>query len=485
MYNQLKIIENASILIAEKKYSEAKDVLLEFIKNVKNVKIDIKLYYSLYLAFDGLKEIQNAKKYLEKCLKINEKNHIVLNNLGNIFFREGNTLKAEKFYLKSFETKNDYLISIINLAILYQNIGKFDDSKKFYIKAINLSPKQISIYYNLSRVDKDFIDEKKISYLLDLMKSKKNELLEMSYGFFLLAEYERKKKNFSKEIEYLKNAHHYLFDSKKKINTQVLSYWKNIIPAKYNKFIFVNEYKKNELSDLKPIFIVGLPRSGSTVTEALLSSGEKKIISLGESSIFNGIISKGFSLDQDNFLDVNFITNKILNILNDKNFNIKNSIFIDKSLENFFYIDVILKVFPQAKFINTFRNTEDNVFAIYKQSFSKIPWTHSFKDVLEYIDNYLKVIDYFFKKHPDKILSIQLEDLTTNSEKTSKKLYSFCNLKWSDDVLNFYNRQDLLISSASNIQIREKIKKYDQEKYKPYKDLLKRFSNKYDWLNKK
>ena len=104
---------------------------------------------------------------------------------------------------------------------------------------------------------------------------------------------------------------------------------------------------------------------------------------------------------------------------------------------------------------------------------------------MEYIDNYLKVIDYFFKKHPDKILSIQLEDLTTNSEKTSQKLYSFCNLKWSDDVLNFYNRQDLLISSASNIQIREKIKKYDQEKYKPYKDLLKRFSNKYYWLNKK
>ena len=73
MINQLEIIKKVSFLLENKNYVEAKDVLLNFIKKSKNIKIDIKLYYSLYLAFDGLKEIKKAKKYLEKCLKINKK----------------------------------------------------------------------------------------------------------------------------------------------------------------------------------------------------------------------------------------------------------------------------------------------------------------------------------------------------------------------------------------------------------------------------
>ena len=146
---------------------------------------------------------------------------------------------------------------------------------------------------------------------------------------------------------------------------------------------------------------------------------------------------------------------------------------------------MILKIFPNAIFINTSRNVKDNIFAIFKQSLSKLSWTHSIEDILEYIDNYLKVISYFEKKYPDKVFSINLEDLTNNSKETTKKLYSLCNLEWSNDVLDFYNRQDLLISTASNIQIRGNIKKYDKEKYKPYMNLLKNYLYKYDWLNEK
>ena len=80
---------------------------------------------------------------------------------------------------------------------------------------------------------------------------------------------------------------------------------------------------------------------------------------------------------------------------------------------------------------------------------------------------------------------MHLEELTNNPEEISKKLYSFCNLEWSNEVLNFHTRKDLLISTASNIQIRDNIKKYDNEKYKPYKNLLKSFYKNYDWLDLK
>ena len=80
-------------------------------------------------------------------------------------------------------------------------------------------------------------------------------------------------------------------------------------------------------------------------------------------------------------------------------------------------------------------------------------------------------------------MPLDLEELTNEPEKNSKKLYAFCNLKWNKNVLDFYKRKDLLISTASNIQIRNNINRYDYEKYKPYKDLLKKFIHKYDWIN--
>ncbi len=483
MFNQLDVIKKAAALIEEKKYIKAKDILNNFIKNNKTLRIDVKFYYTLYLVSDRLRESQNAKKYLEKCLKINENNHIVLNNLGNIFYREGNITKAEKFYLKSYNLKKDYLIVILNLAILYQNLGSFEKSKKYYIQAIELSPKELSIYYNLSRIDRSYIDDDKISFIRNILDKEKIRDLDASYGFFLLAEYQKKKKNFSEEIKLLNKAHEFLFNSDKKNNLKTLDYWKKIIPKKYDKFTFKNIADQTKLDSFKPIFIIGLPRSGSTVIEALLSSGKSKITSLGESSIFNGIIAKEFSSDMKDLIDLNLVRDQILKIYNEKNYNLENKMFIDKSLENFFYVDIIMKVFPKAKFINSIRNIEDNIFAIFKQSLSKISWTHSLENILEYIDNYFKVMNYFSKKYPENMLTINLEELTNNSELISKKIYSFCGLEWSEKILKFHDRKDLLISTASNIQIRENIKKYDNEKYKPYRGYISIFKNKYSWLN--
>ena len=487
MYNQENILKKAATLIDKKKYKEAKFILLELIKGAKNIKIDAKIYYSLYLSFNGLKEVKDAKKYLEKCLKINNNNHIALNNLANIYFEEGNFLKAEKFYLKSLENKNDYLIANINIAIFYQDIGKLEEAKKFYLKAIGLSPKQISIYYNLSRIDKKFIDKEKIKYLSNIMKNEKITSMEMGYGYFLLAEYERKQNLFNKEIEYLQKAHQYIFNEDLKKNNQSLNYWQSIIPKTYKEFIFINENQKTELKNFEPIFIIGLPRSGSTMVEAILSSGDTMVENLGETNILNGVLVSAhnqFQKEKNTIIDLNLINNKVLKLMRDRRFlNTKSKIFTEKSLENFFYIEMILKIFPKAKFVNTFRNIEDNIFAVFQQALTKLSWTHSIENILKYVDNYLKVIQYFIQKYPDKIFLLNLEELTNKPQETSKKLYSFCNLRWNDVALDFYKREDLFISTASNIQIRNNIDKYDYEKYKPYKDFLKKFNSKYDWIN--
>ena len=78
---------------------------------------------------------------------------------------------------------------------------------------------------------------------------------------------------------------------------------------------------------------------------------------------------------------------------------------------------------------------------------------------------------------------MQFEKLVNNPEEESKKLMKFCELSWDKKCLKFYERKDLILKTASNIQVRKAIYKHPLEKYLPYKNFLNKYGNKYSWFN--
>ena len=278
------------------------------------------------------------------------------------------------------------------------------------------------------------------------------------------------------------------------IYNKSLLYWLDIIPKKFNKIIFTNKTSNKLCEKINPIFIIGLPRSGSTLLEGIISSGSIKIENGGETAVINSEIIKANkeNIFNNNFetnplnIDINILSNNILSRYTNLNLlqNEKNYFFTDKSLENFFYIELILKLFPKAKFIHCERDLLDSIFAIYGNFFDKMSWTHSIENILRYIDQYLFIIEYFKKKYPNKIYSVKLKKLTENSLDISKKLFDFCQLNWNKSSLEFYKRKDLISKTASNTQIRKEIYKYDNDKYKVYKEFLKDHIDKYSWVKK-
>ena len=274
MNNQDVKIKKAFELFNNKKFEESKLIFLDLIKNQQ---FDKRAYYMLYEIYLQLNDNKNAKKYLISFLEFDNKNYVALNQLANLYLKEGAIKLAEENYIKAINLKKDYLIAITNLAVLYQGIGDKDNAEKYYLEGINLSPYDLSIYYNLSRVSPNLINDKKIEFISKVLKKKKLEPFNMSAGFFLLAEHNKRKKNIDEEIKSLKLAHKYAFEDKININQQSKNYWLKIIPKNYKNINFQFEKDINEnLKNLEPIFIVGLPRSGSTVVEAILSSGKKK-----------------------------------------------------------------------------------------------------------------------------------------------------------------------------------------------------------------
>ena len=102
-------------------------------------------------------------------------------------------------------------------------------------------------------------------------------------------------------------------------------------------------------------------------------------------------------------------------------------------------------------------------------------WSHNIKDIKKYISIYNSKLKNLKKIYHKNILTVELRKLTEFPEDVSKEIMSFCKLNWSEKVLKYYKRKDLICSTASNIQIREKIFKYDNSKFLPYKEFLDNF----------
>ena len=398
--------------------------------------------------------------------------------LGRVYSELQDFENSLNYYNKYLDHDKDSINCLINLAILYFNIGNKKNSEQYFKKVIKLNKNYILAYYGLFNLSNDLLTEKDFDYLKFILNNNNSlNLSDKSVINFLLSKKKKKEKNIEKELKFIENYHKQSFNSNLSYNKQSQFYYENIIGNFNDKIKFIKSEKS--FNNIKPIFIIGLPRSGSTLIEALLVSSEKKIKTYGESNFFNVAI-----VDQ--------IKDKIFN----KNFDIKNfeyiidlsllkkslqdrykidneAIFLDKSLENVFNIEVILKIFPKAKFIHTSRNLNDSILSIYFSMLPELSWTLSLNTIKDYVHKYNKTISFFRKKFPKKILDISLEKLTSNSEQLSKEIFNFCELKWNKSSLEYYKRTDLFTKTLSSSQIRKKISKENQSKYEQYYFLLK------------
>jgi hypothetical protein len=445
-------------LIKEKKFNKA---LFFFLNELEKGNKTIRLYFFLGLTYFELNQIHKSIVYYKLALKIDPTSINTILNLANANYVTGNFLSARSLFLKA-------------------------------IKLNKYNPRP---YYGLYLIKPQYLTSK---HLLDLTQIKKTKInLYESYLIeFLLSKNAKLKGNYQLELNHLYKYHSECFKFRNDFNLQGLFYYNEIISKHYKKINFNNtEYKETDLQNVSPIFIIGLPRSGSTLIESIIVASELNVISLGETAIFNTsifnqiknyIYQKNFDSKKYNLtLDVRElqknINDRYQNYLPNNN---RHKVFVDKSLENFFNIEAILKIFPNAKFINSKRNYKDSALAIFQSMLPDLPWTHSLSNILCYIDNYIKIINFYEKKFSNKILSIDLEKLTSKQIFYSKKIFEFCDLPWSPKVLEFYKKKDLTVKTLSNTQLRNQIFEYNKKKYEPYTSLLKDFKKKYDWLNK-
>ncbi len=440
-------------------------------------------FFSLGNVHTDLKEYHEAISCYQKAIDINPKLVGAHNNLGLIYRTLNDFQNALNSYKKAIEIQPDHGGAYHNLALAYKELGQFNNAIKSHEAAIKSEPTNLAHYYYLSELKKDILDselKKNINKIIVTNKSQINN----AYGNYLLAKYERKSKNYEEELELLKKGHKSFFETRKnKFKLGVKYCFDDVIKINQNLEVKVLNGKKD--SKIKPIFIVGVPRSGSTLIEKIIASGSKPILIGEETGIFENFINKKILEKQSlNLGRCSDIRNEINSIYENRGLISKknNYTFTDKSLNNFFYLKFIKDIYPNAKIINCKRDVVSSIISIFQNNLAELAWTHDLENIFKYFDNYFKIIDDYNNKNPQTMYQIELEELTENPKVESKKLMKFCDLPWDEKCLEFYKRKDLISKTASNVQIRESVYKQSSNKYLPYKKFIQDLGKKYSWF---
>tara|TARA_Y100000590_G_scaffold279132_1_gene313426 strand:- start:686 stop:2449 length:1764 start_codon:yes stop_codon:yes gene_type:complete len=432
-----------------------------------------------------LKEYESAISNFQKAIEINPKIVSAHNNLGLVYRKLNDYQNAINCYERAIKIKNNHAGAHHNLAAAHKEMGNFEESIKSHNNAIKYEPENLSHYFYLSELKKEILDsnlKNKIQNIFDRKNISKNNL---TFGNYLMSKYEQKKQNHEKEFDYLIKGHNSFFELKKnKFKLGVKYCFEDVIQI--SEGAKVQKLGKKDNNEIKPIFIVGVPRCGSTLIEKIIGSGPK-FIPMGEETailenFINGKILEKKSLDLGN---VEEIRNELNNIYKQNGLIFKkyNYTFTDKTLNNFFYLELIKDIYPNAKIINCKRDILSSIVSIFQNNLTELAWTHNLENIFKYFDNYFEIVESFKDINSNVIYELQLENLINNPEKESKSLMEYCELPWDEKCLKFYKRKDIISKTASNTQIRGGIYKPAANKYLPYKKILEKYGKKYSWFN--
>ena len=435
--------------------------------------------------YKELKEYESAINSYQQVIKINNKIVSAHNNLGLVYRNVNDLKKAIKCYKTAIKIESNHTSAHHNLALALKEIGKFDEAIKSHKVAIEKEPENLSHYYFLSEIQPDILNSDLKYKIEKIMKKNIIKNSNLVFGNYLLSKLKKKENLLEEEMKYLEKGHQAFFKMRKnKFDLMIKYNFEDMLQIERDAKIEKSNFKNQ--SGLVPIFIIGVPRSGSTLVEKIIGSGETSVIMGEETSVLEEYITKKIVDKKSlNLGDANSIRLELIESYKLKGINLKNnqSIFTDKTLNNFFYLKLIKIIYPNAKIIHCKRNTLSSVISIYQNNLSELAWTHDLSNIFKYFDNCFKIIENFKKENPNTVYDLEYEKLVNNPTEESKKIMNYCELEWSEKCLEFYKRKDLISKTASNVQIRKSIYKDSVHKYLPYKVFLNEYCKKYPWFN--
>ncbi len=490
---------------------------------IKRSSILIKKYPKVYVFYNFLgsslekkNQIYEAEAVFKKSLEINSKNIFALINLGRISRLINNLHRSDKLLKEALDLEPDNLFAqlyygelkidqnnfqdaisifekiyekdknfqniMMRLANTYSILGNFEKAEEYFSLVSKNIPELFAADYRLSNIINYSEKSEHQKIILDKIKNENFRELNKYPLFFAAAKSYEDQKDYENAFKYIDVANK---ERNKLTPNNPLKYEEYFLNR--NKEIFssfeIDKNINNELYKKKLIFIVGLPRSGTTLVHQILSA-HSDTYGVGESIILNVFFFRNFmnenflkSLKEDkkismkNLVDVSKKLGKSYDYLN------QDKIKVDKAPSNLFWIGFIVALFPNSKIIHIKRNIKDNCLSIYKNLFggNRTEWTYDADNIQKYVKIYREMMIFWKSKYDKKIYEVNYEDIVKNQSVEIKNLLNFCNLKFEENCLQHHKSKNPIKTVSIN-QSRKPIYKDSIDlnlKYKNFDNLFK------------
>ena len=394
------------------------------------------------------------------------------NNLGSslLALRQVNT--AVTHYEKAVAIKPDYQLAYNNLGIAYQRLGEIDKAFKSFERALAIKSDYAKAHHNLSSLKKYTKSDKQIVEMESLLSIKDLSQSDRIFICFALAKvYE----DIGKQDELFKVLHegNQLRKKELKYSIEKSENHNSIIKKLFNSS---PKPLSNQASTIRPIFIVGMLRSGTSLVEQIISS-HHDVYGAGElknlTQIIIPILREHLTDDKKKLSKKTFLSIRKQYFESLSSFNTSENVITDKWPLNFRSIGFILSAIPEAKIIHLKRDARATCWSIYKHYFSDTGngWAYNFDDLAEFYKLYSEIMRYWHEMFPGKVYDISYEDLTTNQEDETRKLLEYCELEWDQNCLDFHKNKRA-VDTASVLQVRQKMYQGSSEAWKEHEEYL-------------
>ncbi len=456
-----------------KKYLEK---VIEIDENISNA------HNNLGAIYIKLREFEKAKKFLNKALEIDPNHLDAYNYLGIVYTELGDFNRALFNAKKALEINSNYVPANNNLGLIYKKFEYFIEAEVFFKKSIEINPKFIEAYYNLMELYEKGNQNEKLDLIITNFENLFNKnSISILYKSHILY----KKELFLEAIQNLKsfsiennisleidrtNLLAKCYDKVDNIDDAILYFEKsNELNSSFNNKLFnkknfSNEINKrivffknstgnNDLSIKKtkneePVFMVGFPRSGTTLLDTIVRS-HPMIEVIEEKSSVNKLINnlrkfsdnsieKIYDISDENIKEIRkiYLEDLFLHIEQKDN----QKVYIDKLPFNIIYIAEILRIFPQAKFIISLRHPCDCVLSCYMQNFKLNESMSNFlnlKDTAAIYDLTMNLLKIYKSKFHFNFYEIKYEKLISNFNDEIRNVLDFLELPWDNSVLEY------------------------------------------------
>ena len=454
------------------------DTAVKSYKKAVTVKPDYaEAHYGFGITLYLLDQLEDAIKCYEKAVAIKPDYAEAHYNLGGTFYQLNQLDAAVKSYKKAIAVKPDYAEVHFSLGVVFRTLSQQDAAVKCYEKAVAIKPGYAEAHRNLSALKKYTKDDPQITQMQSLIStSDLSQLDRMNLCFALAKVYE----DLGKQDELFKFLHEgnrlrkedlsYSLDKDQKLFTSCRNLFSSLPPAIENSLSY-------ETSAIQPIFIVGMPRSGTSLVEQIIAS-HHAVHGAGELSTLSEL-SYPIINDYSNYYDTNSLLKKAFFSIRQQyldslsSFNVSENIITDKMPLNFRYIGFILSAFPEAKIIHLKRDAMATCWSIYKHYFQSRGngFSYNLEDLAGFYDMYIDLMAFWHQLYSDKIYDLCYEDLTTNQEEETRKLLAYCELDWDENCLNFHTTKRA-VKTASALQVRQKMYQGSSKVWKQHEAYL-------------